>query len=346
MISFSFPTMEIHNSKEPIAIIQFPSRKQKEYKLRVLAGKYFYIRDGPKFEGIFELDPTKAYYSGNTPIYYFDSRNCRPFDWKIGQELVTFAKKNDLTRFKHKDITHSKMLRQVRTTTPDILSSMSQFKDMILGRKKEINDTLDEFNKKVAETTPQQHPPEQTMGYILTNYLLQKNLITQEEKGLIDAKVSRGEMTLDGLIATLREKEVISIAEPFTREEELYLEDYGGYNPTQLTAFVRSLLQLDKGLKTMTSIPLKSWMPAGIIMALLIGGSIAAMVLLNNLGSIGGSLEGLLGFGPPEQTTPPPAPPPILETIIPEPPQETQAPPSNAPETIEIEPQPVQTPEN
>lgn len=343
MISFSFPTMEIHNSKEPIAIIQFPSRKQKEYKLRVLAGKYFYIRDGAKFEGIFELDPTKAYYSGNTPIYYFDSRNCRPFDWKIGQELVSFAKRNHLTRFTHKDKTHSKMLRQVQKTTPDALSAMSQFKDMVLGRKKQINEAMDEFNKKVAETAPQEQPPEQTMGYILTNYLLQKNLITTEEKGIIDSKVNRGEMTLDGLIATLREKEVISIAEPFTREEELYLEDYGGYNPTQLTAFVRSLLQLDKGLKTMTSIPLKSWMPAGIIMALLIGGSIAAMVLINNAGSIGGQLGGLFPTGP---EAAPPAPPPAIETFVPTPPQQVPEPPPNTPETIEIEPQPVQTPEN
>ena len=81
MFSFSFPNWEIHQSKEPVAIIMFPSRKQKEYKLRVLSGKYFYVIDGKKFQGIFELDPTKCYYSKNTPVYYFDSRNCLPFDW-------------------------------------------------------------------------------------------------------------------------------------------------------------------------------------------------------------------------------------------------------------------------
>lgn len=310
MISFSFPSMEIHNSKEPIAIIQFPSRKQKEYKLRVLGGKYFYIKDGKKFEGIFELDPTKAYYSGNTPIYYFDSRNCRPFDWKIGNELVKFAKRNSLTQIKQKDKTHSKMLRDITAKTQDPLSAVTLFKEKILGRKKEIDDTLLEFNKKVSETPEQQQPSEQDKGYILTNYLLQKGLISAEEKGIVDAKVKRGEMTLEGLMATLREKEIISIAEPFTREEELYLEDYGGYNPTQLTAFVRSLLQLDKGLKTMTSIPLKSWMPAGIIMAILIGGSIAVVVLSSNMGQIGGMLP---SFGPPPE---PAVVTPVVEPII------------------------------
>ena len=345
MISFSFPVWEIHSSKEPVAIIQYPSRKQKEYKLRVLAGKYFYIRDGAKFEGIFELDPTKAYYSGNTPIYYFDARNCRPLDWKIGHELVKFAKKNDLTRIKHKDVNHSKMLRSIMQATPDPLSSISQLKDMVLGRKNQINETMDEFNKKVAETAPQQQPSESTMGYILTNYLLQKNLITPDEKGIIDAKVKRGEMTLDGLVAELRDKEVINISEPFTREEELYLEDYGGYNPTQLTAFIRSLLQLDRGLKTMTSIPLKSWMPAGIIMALLIGGSIAAMVLFNNMGQFAGGLDGLFPSTSDFETAP--APPPAPVDVLPLPDVPTPEPVTpNVPETIEITPEPVQTPEN
>ena len=338
----------MHASKEPIAIIQYPSRKQKEYKLRVLSGKYFYIRDGRKFEGIFELDPTKAYYSGNTPIYYFDARNCRPLDWVTGHELVKFAKKNDLTKIKHKDVTHSKMLRNIKLVTPDPLSSISQLKDMVLGRKKEINNTIDEFNKKVTETPPQQQPTESAMGYILTNYLLQKNLITPDEKGVIDAKVKRGEMTLEGLVSTLREKEVINICEPFTREEELYLEDYGGYNPTQLTAFVRSLLQLDKGLKTMTSIPLKSWMPAGIIMALLIGGSIAVVVLSSNMGQLTGGLEGIFpSFGPEDAAEVPIAPPMPLDVIpLPQTPMIPETVVPNVPETIEITPEPVQTPEN
>ena len=310
-----------------------------------MAGKYFYIRDGAKFEGIFELDPTKAYYSGNTPIYYFDARNCRPLDWKIGHELVKFAKKNDLTRIKHKDVNHSKMLRSIMQATPDPLSSISQLKDMVLGRKNQINETMDEFNKKVAETAPQQQPSESTMGYILTNYLLQKNLITPDEKGIIDAKVKRGEMTLDGLVAELRDKEVINISEPFTREEELYLEDYGGYNPTQLTAFIRSLLQLDRGLKTMTSIPLKSWMPAGIIMALLIGGSIAAMVLFNNMGQFAGGLDGLFPSTSDFETAPTPPPAPVDVLPLPDVPTPEPVTP-NVPETIEITPEPVQTPEN
>ena len=324
MISFTFPSMEIHNSKEPIAIIQFPSRKQKEYKLRVLGGKYFYIKDGQKFEGLFELDPTKAYYSGNTPVYYFDSRNCLPIDWKIANELVKFARRNELTRLKQKDLTHSKILTNIKKETPDMLSAISILKDKVLKRSKEIDDTLEEFNKKVAETPPEQQAKDDTLGYILTNYLLQKGLLSPEEKGLIDSQVQRGELTLEGLIAQLRDKEIISINEPFSREEELYLEEYGGYNPTQLTSFVKSLLQLDKGLKTMTSVPLKSWMPAGIIMALLIGGSIAAMVLINNMDNMAAELGSLFPSPPPE---PVPVAPPVEVTPI-------------EPEVTDIEPTP------
>ena len=334
MLSFTFPIWEIHSSKEPVAIIQFPSRKQKEFKLRVLGGKYFYIRDGKKFEGIFELDPTKAYYSGNTPIYYFDSRNCKPFDWVVGQELVKFAKRNKMTKITHKDKVHSQMLQDIKRTTPDVLSSLSLLKDKIFQRKKEINDTLTEFNQKLAESPTR--PSEVEMGYVLTNYLLQKGLITPEEKGIMDAQVSRGEMTLAGLVATLRDKEIISISEPFTREEELYLDSYGGYNPTQLTAFVRSLLQLDKGLRTMTSVPLKAWMPAGIIMALLIGGSIAVMILFNNSATITSGMGDIIGMGIPPAEPVAEILPPVIEPI-----------PTNStlpavPEVVEITPEPIQ----
>lgn len=296
MISFTFPVMEIHSSKEPIAIIQFPSRKQKEYKIRALGGKYCYVKD-KSFEGVFELDPTRAYYSGNTPIYYFDSRNAKPIDWVLGNELVKFAKRNGLTKIEHKDAIHSKMLRTILKDTPDLKQALRILDEKILKRKTEINDTLDEFNQKLSETPSESQPDTAAMGYMLTNYLVQKNLMTTEEKGLMDAEIARGEMTLEALIAKLRDKEIVTIREPFTRDVELYLEQFGSYNPTQLAGFVDRLRQVDKGLKTMTSVPLKSWMPAGIIMAILIGGSIAAMVLFNNMDDFGAKIGGLMPGG-------------------------------------------------
>ena len=314
MFSFSFPNWEIHQSKEPVAIIMFPSRKQKEYKLRVLSGKYFYVIDGKKFQGIFELDPTKCYYSKNTPVYYFDSRNCLPFDWEIGAELVKFAKTSKLTKITQKDTTHSKMLRDIIKGIPDPMMALKTLQDKVAGRKTEIKETLDEFNKKIRETPPEQQLDEKTMGYILTKYLLQKNLITPDEKGMLDAQIDRGEMTLDSLISELRDKEIVSITQPFSRQEELYLENYGGYNPSQLSSFLDRLRQADRGLKTMTSVPIKQWIPAGVIMALLVGGSIAVIVLLNNMD---GFSQLVPDFGPPATT---PAPPPELETTIPEPP--------------------------
>ena len=61
MFSFSFPQWEIHNSKEPVCMMIYPSRKIQAYKLKPLGGQYFYIQEGKKFKGIFELDQTKAY---------------------------------------------------------------------------------------------------------------------------------------------------------------------------------------------------------------------------------------------------------------------------------------------
>ena len=121
MFSFSFPQWEIHNSKEPVAMMIYPSRKIQAYKLKPLGGQYFYIREGKKFKGIFELDQTKAYImGGKTPVYFFDSRNCEPLDMLLVNELTTFSRKNLLHRVERKDIEHASMLHEILKKVPQI----------------------------------------------------------------------------------------------------------------------------------------------------------------------------------------------------------------------------------
>jgi|MDSW01.2.fsa_nt_gb hypothetical protein len=288
MFSFSFPQWEIHNSKEPVAMMIYPSRKIQAYKLKPLGGQYFYIREGKKFKGIFELDQTKAYImGGKTPVYFFDSRNCEPLDMLLVNELTTFSRKNLLHRVERKDIEHASMLHEILKKVPQIENALNILLEKTIKRKTKTEEAISELSKLENVSTEQ-------MGLVLTNYLLQKDLITPEEKGMLDADLEVGRIDFNKLVVILKERDVVRITSPLDTTVTSFLSDFGGYNPDQMASFVSMLSNDDKGLKQMTSIPIKTWMPASVIMALLIGGSIAMIVLLNNAGSFTDAFSGMM----------------------------------------------------
>ncbi len=288
MFSFSFPQWEIHNSKEPVAMMIYPSRKIQAYKLKPLGGQYFYIREGKKFKGIFELDQTKAYImGGKTPVYFFDSRNCEPLDMLLVNELTTFSRKNLLHRVERKDIEHASMLHEILKRVPQIENAHNILLEKTIKRKTKTEEAISELSKLENVSTEQ-------MGLVLTNYLLQKDLITPEEKGMLDADLEVGRIDFNKLVVILKERDVVRITSPLDTTVTSFLSGFGGYNPDQMASFVSMLSNDDKGLKQMTSIPIKTWMPASVIMALLIGGSIAMIVLLNNAGSFTDAFSGMM----------------------------------------------------
>ena len=264
MFSFSFPQWEIHNSKEPVAMMIYPSRKIQAYKLKPLGGQYFYIREGKKFKGIFELDQTKAYImGGKTPVYFFDSRNCEPLDMLLVNELTTFSRKNLLHRVERKDIEHASMLHEILKKVPQIENALNILLEKTIKRKTKTEEAISELSKLENVSTEQ-------MGLVLTNYLLQKDLITPEEKGMLDADLEVGRIDFNKLVVILKERDVVRITSPLDTTVTSFLSDFGGYNPDQMASFVSMLSNDDKGLKQMTSIPIKTWMPASVIMALLL----------------------------------------------------------------------------
>lgn len=287
MLSFSFPNMEIHNSKDPIAFIVYPSRKMKAFKLKPLSGKYFYIREGKAYKGIFELDPTKAYHFGKTPCYVFDSRNCLPMDAILVNELNNFSKTNNLTKIKRKDVDHAGRLREILGRVELIDNAMRILKEQLTKRNETINKVVEEIGQ------PQDIEQEE-LGTILTNYLVSNDLITVEEKGELEHNLTIGKIDYNQLIGYLKDRDTIRVNGPIDLNTQTFLEDFGGYNPEQLANFTEYLTNIDKGLKSLTSVPVKSWMPASIIMALLVGGSIAFMVILNSSGDIGGMFSGMM----------------------------------------------------
>ena len=322
MLSFTFGDMEIHHSKEPVAFIMYPSRQIKAYKLRVLSGKYFYVSDVKKFHGLFEIDPRRSYhYGGKVPIYFYDSRSIMPIDPVIVNQLSKFAKKHKLVQVTQTERSHSMMLTDILKTIPDKALALKELKNRVDDRKQGITDALHQFQENLAKTPSEQLPPDEKLGSILTNYLVEKGLINDAEKGQIDDGVAKGSLNINMLIARLRDKEILKITEPMAQDVHTFLQDFSASNPEQLASFVAGLRRLDKGVKQMTSIPIKQWMPAGIIMAVLIGGSIAGMILFQNVpGGLSGILPSQSDFEePPGITTVLPAetPPPIMQEDIP-----------------------------
>ena len=159
MLSFTFPHMEIHNSKEPIAWIMYPSRQIKAYKLRVLSGKFFYIQDGKKFQGIFEIDPRKAWHYGKgVPIYMYDSRSIMPLDPIVVDELSQFAKKNKLVQITQTDKSHSMMLTDIMKTVKDKALALKELTSIVDKRKASITEALQQFQENIAKSPPEQMP--------------------------------------------------------------------------------------------------------------------------------------------------------------------------------------------
>jgi len=103
-----------------------------------------------------------------------------------------------------------------------------------------------------------------------------------------------GKMDYNQLIAYLKKRELVEVSTPIELNTQMFLNDFGGYNPEQLASFVDRLRRDERGLRSMTSIPVKSWMPAGLVMALLIGGAIAFMIVLQSSGQIEGMFGGML----------------------------------------------------
>ena len=282
-MSFNFPNWEIHNAKDPIGFMIYPSRKIKAYKLRALSGKYFVIKEGRTFEGIFELDPTKALLFGKTPIYIFDSRNCSPIDPLLVHELGLFSKKNNLSKIKQKDKEHGTILNDLASRIPLLEDCITQLKDILKKRQEKVLRTIQEVGQ------PEGLTPKET-GFIITNSLASRDLISPQDKAKLDQDIALGKMDYTGLISFLKDRDILRISTPMELNAQMFLDDFGGYNPEQMASFLDRLRRDEKGLKQMTSIPIKSWIPASLVMALLIGGAIAVVVLVQNSGAMSGFL--------------------------------------------------------
>ena len=298
LVSFSLPTMEIASGKEPVAIFFMPGRKLKVHALKMY-NDYFII-ESKKTRGIYQATGQPWFYE-KTPVFFFDYRNGKPMDPVLVHEVVQFAKKNKLNKVRRRDVRQGELLRRLQVVHKDKQTAQdqaeihgNQYHDKVEASVGEFFDMINTQNKAAEE----QHKPldytAEDYAFSLTVYLKDKGLLSSEECMLLEEKIRGGSLTFEQLVEDLKTKDFITIREPISIEAQNFLDDFHTYDPSRMSAFVDTLKKIDKGLKTMTSIPVKNWIPASLVLAISIGIIIGVMVLIQNWDMISKGISHIL----------------------------------------------------
>jgi len=267
----NIPLVEIYLKKGAVAWIMTQSKEVIPYTIKP-RGKYFVIYSN-KIKGIFKIDPNHMWFMGKTPCYFYNIGNMNPIDPILLNELNHFCDKNKLTKIKRKDVRTSRSLRlwskkhkdEKQTIEKASLELQSEMNEGIIEAQNDLDNQLNELNKESDNETTL--TPKQTSIYIL-EYLEKKELLPKKEKDAFLFRVENELISFEELIEELQDNNVISISEPMDMTVERMLEDFGAQDPQNLAGHVDDLRLEKKGLKSLTSTPVKAFLPAAVIMAI------------------------------------------------------------------------------
>lgn len=319
LFSTSVPSIEIHMSNEPIAIMISASGQIKFYKIRS-KGRYFTIFDRKGVKGIFTINNKYGYRIGKTPCYFYGIQETNPIDPIIINELNTFKKRNKLTEIKRKDIKHAGRLRilglqmkdknmaidKIKTEANAIDAALQENIDFVDDGIQDRVKTLKEKHSKIVDVTSGQK------SYILLEHLRETKQIDDIQYVEFQNKIDGNLLTYDSLIDELRSLNVVSISEPLDENIEDFIQDLGAQSSADLAGFVQDLRTNKKGLKDMTASPVKSFIPASVLFVIIIGFLIGIPIIVSQLplieaflkkgsgaagGQAGNPFENLLNFG-------------------------------------------------
>jgi hypothetical protein len=295
------PFAEIYFKRGPIAWIKFPDRQKVPFDISKQKNGYFVLYNN-KIKGIFRINPKYVYFMGKTPCYDYSTKDMNPIDEELVDELWKYLHRNKLTKLKRKDVRHSKILRSfdlrlgkgiAKTQLAKRTDKEGMAMEAIVDEAKvAMQNQLEEINKQ------QERPIElgkTDEAFFILKFLKSKGVINDEEHATFIHKIENEIIDFGGLIQELRDMSVVSINEPLNEDVEAFVEDFGSQDPLNMSGHVDDLRSAKKGLHSMTPVPVKSFIPAGIILA---GGLLAifVVVLLSNgtikLDGIGGGLGG------------------------------------------------------
>jgi len=291
MLSMSIPEMEIHMSNEPIALIITSEGYIKPFKI-VARGRYFIVNTR-RFKGIYTVNNKYRLTWGKTPIYMYAAQETNPIDPILVDLLNQYKKTNKLAQIKRKDIKHGSRLRILKTqmeaseAIPKLVDEGREKEDKLLGTISGVTDAID---KRVEDLKKKHHKDinvdDEQKAYILLKHLKTGNMIDDIEYADFTNKMTSNQLSFEMLVDELREKNIVTVSVPLDENVEDFIQDLGAQNAPDLAGFVQDLRVSKKGLKDMTAMPVKSFMSAVIVFALIIGVPIALIVIAGNWSAI------------------------------------------------------------
>ncbi len=252
-----------------------------------------------KVKGFFHIvDSRIKLMGGRVPTYYFTPHDMNNIDPQLVDEFERWADAQDLDEVKKKDIIHSDMLRGIlkrKLKLKDAHEEMAErsVKDMvgmenvIIEGQEAVQQLMSDNDKDKGQT---HQYPETWKADALVKYLRSKGVIDESIHNNLIYKIYNGVVNYGQLLEELRSMSVISITEPASLRVTRYLKDFGSQDPFAIINSIFSLKTNKKGLKGLTPVPVKSWIPGGTILA--IGLVVIFIVVLISNGTISGDMLG------------------------------------------------------
>lgn len=287
--------MEIHASNEPVALMITPTGQIRPFKIKA-KDRYFVVNE-KKVKGIFTINNKYRFSWGKTPCYFYAIPETNPIDPVIINELNLFKKRNKLTEIKHKDIKHGSRLRILKKQNE--AEPIKRLREETEIEGAEINEEITHVSEKIderIENLKTMHQKEidvadSQKGYILLEHLDKIEKITKQQKTDMLNKIETGTISFDEMVDDLRSANIVDVSEPLDENIEDFVQDLGAQNARDMAGFVEDLRNNKRGLKDMTAAPIKAYMPAGYLLAIIIGIVIAIPVLVSNGPAISKALE-------------------------------------------------------
>ena len=296
----SIPLLEIYLKKGG-AIVWFVDANDMwwPYTLKKTRLGYFPMYTD-RVKGIFHLNAKKKFYIGgaNIPNFVFsinDMNNYNPVDMGI---VNKFLDKNKIYKLERKHIRQAEKLRNFigryknKPEAMQALESLSvaevdEMKDGVNAAEKSTDEFIENYND--VNKTEYTFDERQRMLF-LVDYMLKRDLIDDKIAETFIFKIENGMIDLNGLREALVDIPQLELSENMDVGIQRIVEEFGSENPLELTGVIDDARSNRKELKKMTPIPVKQFIPGGVILA---AGIVVIMVLvLVSQGSISADMFG------------------------------------------------------
>lgn len=272
-------------SKQTIVLMIYPHGTIVPYKIN--PRDEFFVLNEPRAVGVYLInDKYRFMYNGRTPMYIYAVGNFTPIDPVKIDALNKWKRENRLTQVRQKDIRHASMLRHLinRMEKTDAFKKIEKDLEMeatqiatavqssVEGMAKEEQYRLEKHGQEINRT------PEHR-ALIIINYLKSLGLIDEQEQATLIYKVENNKISFDELFTELKQRQIVSVAEPITEDLEDFLQDMQQQDENNLATFVQETRSNRQGVKAYKQTLVKQWISTFVIAGIIIGATVAPLAL-------------------------------------------------------------------